>query len=273
MSERDDLGRRGLQQETGTANPTHSRTFRVFRWIADFGFLRFVVVAAVGGLLVLAGLGAVGVLPDGELPRSLHIAVLFAAVLAAPADLLAARPVRSWLWDPKPVYVVDVALDTESGALWEFSGQGLQELEVVDGSLHWVTPQLVFAKNYEPDAMRIRGTWPGSMSDRELLIAREKLKELRGRLERDAKHGFALRAQFATIVRSAAARATMRVVETFERGTLPDEGESLHEEIDAALDAFDVDGTLELDSSEDGTESDVDEMPDLDVAMPEVADD
>jgi len=56
----------------------------------------------------------------------------------------------------------------------------------------------------------------------------------------------------------------LRIVATFERGTLPDEGDGLGDEIDAAIEQFDLERKIRRDEDDDAPTADV---PGLDIDL------
>lgn len=258
-----DLDRSETFQDTGLDAPGRSRTYRLFALIARVGFVK--VTVAIVSLGVIVGLiaGAAGLLPGGDVPRSVRVVGIVTLVLLPFADLLVARRVRDWLWDPSYVYLVDVSLEDRSGGLWRFSSQSFRDVDIRDGELDWMSPILCFGQNYDPATNSVEGTWLGSLSDRELMVAQSKIEELRGRLERDAKRGFSIEVQAFGIIRSATMSAVRTVVNTFERSSLPDDGEALAAEIDDAISQFGVEDKIRQASRDDRPESDL--APDADL--------
>ncbi|MFC6976525.1 hypothetical protein ACFQL1_20490 [Halomicroarcula sp. GCM10025709] len=100
--------------------------------------------------------------------------------------------------------------------------------------------------------------------------ALQAVEECRGQLEEDAKRGFAIESQAFTIVRNATRKAVFRIVETFEKGTLPDEGESITEEIDGAVERFGLERLIRHAETDDSPESDV---PGVSVNIEQATDD
>ncbi len=175
-----------------------------------------------------------------SVPRWLKLA-LIVGVLVSPSGYFAASYVLNLLPDPQMVFVVDVDAREPDGAIFQFPVRDFAELEILDGELHQAAPTLYFAREVDKDAMTALGNWKGTLSDRELLTAVSKIDECRGMLEDDAKRGFQIETQAWSIIRGATRSAVRSVVETFERGSLPDEGKGLGQEIDAALEQFDLD--------------------------------
>lgn len=224
--------------------PERSATFKLFAWLIT------------NGLLVLAGIGALllVVVSKGEwsIPRSVHIIGVVAVIVTPLAGRPVARKVRSMLWSPSWIWLVDVdASDPGHGGIYRWPSQQFRQMEIIDGELDWVSPTLAFGKNVDLVNGTIEGTWRGTLSDRELLVALSKVDECRSQLEDDAKRGFAIETQAFTIVRSAARSAVRRIVSTFERGTLPDEGDGITEAIDAAIEDYGLSRSVRKAAEED----------------------
>lgn len=202
---------------------------------------RFWTIISVVSFVVLMGLW-VGFLPP--LPRFVEVG-LVASIAATPFGWIAGV-YAAGDEDPQYHYLIDVEVPGnvgDKGALYELAESDFRELDVRDDSLEDWSPYLHAGKGVHIDQLLVEeGTWAASMTDRELMTARAKLAELRGQLEEDAKKGFVLETNAFIIIRGATQAAVQRIVETFERGTLPDDGDGLNERIDDALDRFDLGG-------------------------------
>jgi hypothetical protein len=93
--------------------------------------------------------------------------------------------------------------------------------------------------------MTVVGTWRGTLDDRELARSLQKVRECREQLQQDAQRGFVLETSAFTIVHRAARETSLNVVEMFKSGTLPDQGDSLNEAVDDALEQFDFQDELD----------------------------
>jgi len=238
------------RDRTSNANqqPERSRWFRAFRWLTENLTL---LASGVGiGLFVLASI--VGF----ELPRNVRVIGLSALVIVPIAGRPTGKKVRSLLWEPRYVWLVDVDARYTKGGIFRIPGQRFREWTITDGSLDWVSPDLAFGKQVVLEEQTVEGTWRGTMSDRELMRTLQAVEECRGQLEEDAKRGFAIEAQAFTIIRNATRKAVLRIVSTFERGSLPDEGEGLTDEIDNAIEQFGLERKIRTTEDDDTTESD-----------------
>lgn len=244
-----DLDRDETYQDSGAAQPDHSRTYRVFRWLVD----NFLLVVSIIGIAMFV----VAAILDYELPRWLRVIGLTALIVIPVVGRPTGKKVRALLWDPSYVWLVDVDARVLKGGIYRMPSQRFREWEVVSGSLDWVSPHLAFGKNVDLATQTVEGTWRGTLSDRELMRTLSAVDECRAQLEEDAKRGFAIESQAFTIIRNATRKAVLRVVSTFERGTLPDEGEGLTEEIDSAIEQFGLERKLR--------QTEIDESPEADV--------
>jgi len=217
----------------------------------------------IGGFLSLGLLGLlayvllVGV-PAISIGQNLKVA-FFALFFTVPVGAIAAKPIVNWLYSSQYRYLVVLGLDDQAG-VWKLSPSAWADLDVTEGSLHQfevTEAPLYSARSFDPEALEAVGTWRGSLSDRDLLRALSKVDECRGMLEDDAKRGFAIETQAFTIVRSATREAVRSVVDTFESGTLPDEGDAIAESIDDAIEQFDLDSDAEAIESEPAVSDDV----------------
>lgn len=232
-----DLDREETADNTGT-EPDHSRTFRLFRWLTENALL---LVSVVGiGLFVLASF------LDVAIPRNLKIIGLSALITLPLVGRPVGKKVESLLWDPSYIWLVDIDARHKTGAIYRTTSQRFRDnWEVTDGSLDWWTPNLAAGKQVDFEEQTVEGTWRGTLTDRELLVAIEAIKECREQLEEDAKKGYKFEMHGFGIIRRATIRSVRRVIRTFEKGTLPDEGDAFTTEIDDVLEDFDLDRKLE----------------------------
>lgn len=204
---------------------------------------RFWTLTVVFAIVVLLGLWA-NLLPP--LPRWAEVG----AVASIPGILIgwAAGVKVDSATEPQYHYLIDVALPGEAGddgAMYELAEEDFRELEVLEDDLeHW-SSHLHVGKGVRIDDLVVEeGTWMGGLSDRELLTARSQLKVLRGQLEEDAKKGFVLENNAFVIIRGATQSAVRQIVETFEKGTLPDDGNGISKRVEDALEDFDLGSKL-----------------------------
>ena len=189
-------------------------------------------VLLVGGVAYLAS--------DFQIGKTAKLAVIV-FVLTAPFGFLTAGRVVGWLHEPQWRWIIDVDARQSDGAIYRLSPSTFQELEVTDGQLDQWSPMLYAGKGFDREELTIEGCWRGTLPDRELLRAIEKIDECRTQLEDDAKRGFAIETKAWTIIRNATRNAVLSVVDTFESGTLPDDGEGIGQEIEKAVAQFDLD--------------------------------
>lgn len=255
-----DLDRDETHQES--QQPDRSRTYRLFAWLSD-NLLLVASVIGLGGFVLMS-------LLDYQLPRNLRVIGL-AALIAIPfAGRPTAKRVKAMLWDPSYIWIIDLDARYQKGAIYRTTSQRFREWDVIDGQLDWLTPNLCVGKNVELEEQRVEGTWRGTLSDRELLKTLQSVEECRGQLEEDAQRGFAVEAQAFAIIRNTTRRAVRSIVETFERGTLPDSGEGLNHEINEAIEQFGIERKVSPEEDDDSPTADV---PGLDMDLdPELAD-
>ena len=226
-----------LQNRTADEKPRPSK----FELTLDLVRDRFWSIVAVGIGVIGVGL-LVGF--EFEIPRFWKIAGA-AAIAMAPVGYLTGNKVVEWLYNPSWIWLLDLSAADEKGGLYRFSESDFRDVEVLDGQLDRLAPGLYAGKRVQKDEKKVAGTWRGTLTDRELLVSLRKVRECRGQLEEDARKGFVLRSSAFTIVRRAVRDTTMSVVETFERGTLPDDGSAMTEAIDAELEEFGISDDLD----------------------------
>ena len=211
--------------------------------------------------------------PEIEVPQWVRVAAV-ALLITVPLGALFSKPVVDWLYQPNDRFLVVLGV-TDSAGLWRITPKGWADLEVTKGELHKIEEAqkpLYTATKFESDEWQAEGTWRGTLSDRDLLRSLAKVDECRGMLERDAKRGFAIETQSFTIIRSATREAVRSVVETFRRGSLPDQGDGIDDKIEDAIESYDLEKEIDRQINDDGEFSeDVEEMVDLD-GVPDDAD-
>lgn len=211
-----------------------------------------------------------------EPPRWAHV-VFWTAVLGSPVAYVMASKVVDLLYDPFGVVLLDLDARETDVAIYNIPKKRWKEVTVRDGDLKRLDAmQFVYTgKDFDPDELTVTGTWRGSLSDYELVRQQAKIAELRGRLETEAKRGFAIETQSWTIVRKASIRAVKSIVRTFERGTLPSkDGLEVADAVDDAIESFEFDFSDSEKTPEEGKE-DVDDLveSEIDAAVSEVAGD
>jgi len=227
----DDLDPDELRNQSDPG-PDRSLTFRVSAFLVE-NILLVVSTVVLGTLILLSVL-------QSPVPRWLR----FVAIPGVFSMLLLGRPVakrvKAMLWNPSSVWIVSTELPERGGGIYRMPSQRWRQWDVVDGEVDWVSPSLAFAQAVDLETQTCEGTWIGTLSDRELMRGLQEVYKCREMLEEDAKRGFAVDSQAWVIIRNATRAAVMRVVSTFESETLPDEGESVDDEINKALDQFDL---------------------------------
>lgn len=186
-----------------------------------------------------------------ELPRWGRL-VGFTALLSSLIGLLGWQELKQMLPDRPVEVLVDVDARKMDGAVYALPVEWFNtELEVTDGDLNQVAPHLYFGKEVNLEAGTVKGTWRGTLEDRQLIRGLQKVYECRGRLEDDARKGFVLETQGWTLVRAGVRDAVATVVDTFQKGTLPDDGDGLEAAVEDALAEFDLDRFVEDELGDD----------------------
>lgn len=183
---------------------------------------------------------------DVEIPRFWQVAGL-AAVLASPWGYFLAGKVLSVLHNPKHIYLVDLDARYLEGALYEFPFSDFRRIETRSGEMTQLTPNLYVAKDVDLEAGEVTGTWRGTLDDVELARALEAVYQCRGDLQEQAQRGFAIETSATVIVRNAVRDTTRTIMDTFQSGSLPDEGDGLEDAIESELEKFDLENRVEMD--------------------------
>jgi len=215
-------------------------------------------------LSVAAGIVATIVGFDLDVPRFWYIAGLAAAFMS-PLGFVTGSKVVGWLYNPSWVYLIDLDARELDGGVFRLSLDEFREMDVLDDDefinrsyeLTQLTPNLYVGKQVDLEDMTVIGTWRGTLDDRELARSLRVVSECRGQLQDDAQRGFILESSAFVIVRRATRNTVESVIETFERGSLPDSGDGITEAIDAELEDFGLDaGDADLDDLVDDEEID-----------------
>jgi hypothetical protein len=253
----DDLDLGELHRQN--TDPDHSTTYRVFAFLVDNALL------VVGGI-ALAAFALLAIL-DTSIPRWVRMVGVPAALTLVFVGRPVGRKAKSMLWDPSEIWLVDLdALET-GGAIYRGPSQRWDDWSVEDGQADWATPSLAFVKNVDVEAQTCEGCWRGTLSDRQLMQALQQVYICRQMLEEDAKKGFAVDAQAWIIVRRATQNAVMSVIQSFEDGSLPDEGDGISEQIDEAIEQFDIENKIRQTRRDSEPETDregIEQVSDLD---------
>ena len=239
------------------ARPEPPKHVKALNWLQGY------VPELVAGGFVLVGLSIVFGF-DLEIPRFWRIAGLAAAFMA-PLGYATGQKVVSWLYNPSWVYLIDLDARVLDGGIFRLPLDEFKELEVIDDDgflnrsydITQLAPNLYVGKSVDLEDMTVVGTWRGTLDDRELATALRHVSECRGQLQADAQRGFILESSAFVVVRRATRNTVESVIETFERGSLPDAGEGIEAAIDAELEDFGLDsGDNNLDDLVDDEEID-----------------
>lgn len=233
-------------------------------------------------LLTIAVLIGVGILlyvlldVDVGIPRWLRLVAFVSLLVGLPGGLLFGSYIKSLLYDPNYIFLVDLDARVLDGALYRFPFHDFKEVTVVDErgnenpayGITELTPNLYVGRQVDIEEMTVVGTWRGTLDDRDLARCLSKISECRGQLQDDAIRGFRIELSAFTIVRTAARNAALEVVQTFKKGTLPDEGTGLDKAIDRALEDSGIEETvddqLDVDLDPERAEQRLDQLVDDD---------
>lgn len=195
-----------------------------------------------GALLILTGIGVYAGW-EPQVPRFWYIYGL-SFVFLLPAGWFVATYAKSYFPGPQPDWVIDLDAREVDGAIVKFPPETLREFEVTEGELCQLAPNLYTARRVDLEAEELEGTWRGTMSDPDLLVALEAVYECRGALEDQARRGFAIEKRFFSILRNTTRDEVLSVVRTFEEGSLPDGSKNLVDHINSALEDHDLDDQI-----------------------------
>lgn len=215
--------------------------------------------------VVLAGVAGYYVLTDAEfsVPTWWLVGAVF-GVMGVLVGWLAGSVVTGWLFDPDWRYLLEVDALEDDVRLWRLTPEKFGRLTVLEGDLkRWnaIAP-LYTVQAYDPEWNTAVATWMGSAEDVELLREREKIEEVRERLEEQAQEGLTTRLRASGALRSAVRSVLSGVIARLEGATVDSERE-LETAVQEAIEEYDVDAELrdarETRESQDLPEVDLDE--------------
>ena len=186
---------------------------------------------------------------DLSIPRFWHIYGL-SFLFLLPAGWLVTSWAKSYLVDPQPDWLIDLDARQTDGQLVKCPPGSLEQIEITEGQICQLAPSLYTARQVDLENRTAKGTWRGTLDDRELLVALEAVYECRGALEDQARRGFAIEKRFFSLLRNTTRQEVLSVVETFEKGTLPNGTETLKENIDSVLEDHGLDEQIKTDASD-----------------------
>jgi len=232
-------------------------------------FLSFLEARLLSIVIVLLGmLATIAYFFAGWSPPRWLLVVLAAAVFSIPFGVATGAYSRSVVSSTDWLYLVDLDARTVDMAIYRLPSHELSEFDVLEDDLTKPSPRIYLGKEVDLENRTCKGTWPGTLDDRELLASLHAIRRCRGKLEKDAKKGFALRSNLHAIVRQATRKNVLQVVETFERGTLPGDGKHIDESVEESIDSFDVESAVDLDvdlpDELDADDLDLDELNEMD---------
>jgi len=182
-------------------------------------------------LLAAAGLIAVAVLDvDVSIPPTSGLLV-FGLVVAALAGWAVAVLVHRLLPDEPRVYYVEIrGEDPDRFRLWQLTPDAHGNVTVTQGTLNQVARSIwpVYeVREFDADAMEATATWRESRPDSELVgesdvsDALDAIAELRGRNEKWARWGLAVRRRIGSIIRELDAQRAIDQNRALEEHTAP----------------------------------------------------
>jgi hypothetical protein len=246
-------GRPRRPDETGRLHQPEppSRFWYLFRFIND----HFTGIVLLGALLV----GSLALWGRVTISRNMIVAAFF-FVASAPLAFVTARSAVNWLFEQSYVYGVELKIeDEESGGIYSWTVAEFRELEIEE-DLDYVHPSLFFAREIHYDEGRVVGSWRGRLTDRELATALENIRIWKDNMTEDARRGFRLDSSLGPILDVAARKGHEELLEFYREGTLPDDGDALHETLDDIM--ADVESTqIPEDVERDDREDLPDELP------------
>lgn len=142
----------------------------------------------------------------------------------------------SWLWNPRPYFVVDLDAESTYFAIYRLSEKSFKELEFTEGQPFTLGPKVISVRNYDMETNTAEGTWRGSMDDLELARKLENVEDLKTDFENMAKQGLSYRSKYTRIIYDAVTRIHTAFLLDFETEVFKS-GEAVQESISESIDA------------------------------------
>jgi hypothetical protein len=142
----------------------------------------------------------------------------------------------SWLWSPRPYFVVDIDAHRAYFALYRLSEKAFNELEVLDGEPFVIGPKIISVRRYDIETNTAKGTWRGSKDDLELLRKLQEVEELKTSFENLAKRGLAYRSKYTKIIYDSVTRIHTAFLLDFETEVFKS-GHTIQNAVSESIDA------------------------------------
>jgi len=173
-----------------------------------------------------------------HLSLSRQVKVFLATLLLGSAiAYFPSKRLVDWIYNQPRILLFEIKAEKDEVKLWEFTPRLWEKVEVTEGSLHTVSTkkgEAYVCNKFIPTKNEAIGTWIGSANDLELIQEREKIEEVRNRLEDLAKQGLRTRIQVSSIVREAVNKIISKLAVSLEKEVVYN-GEQIQESIDQAL--------------------------------------
>jgi len=243
----DDVQNEEQQQED---KPNYSGPSSFRRYLLYFALLSVSILATVASWILVSNYVSWSIPPQVKLATTSFFVASLLAVL--PSILIC-----SWLWNPRPYFVVDIDAEQSYFSLYRLSEQAFKELEFTEGEPFTLGPKVISVRRYDIETNTARGTWRGSKDDLELLRKLEEVEELKTTFENLAKRGLSYRSKYTKIIYDSVERVTTAFLLDFE-GKVFKSGQAINDAVEDSIDAnlpdlepeadadFDLQDSLEL---------------------------
>lgn len=148
----------------------------------------------------------------------------------------------NWIYDRRFVFLLELRASDKGVKLYKFPIEAWKNVEVKKGELFKAScdnKDVFVCQRFLENDFVAYGTWRGSASSLELLRDKEKILEVRNKLEEMAKRGMSLRARFLSIVRGSVNEIAQEMAKESEKDLLFC-GEKIDEIIEEQLEESEI---------------------------------
>jgi hypothetical protein len=203
---------------------------------------------------------------DLDLPQWMYVFILGITLGSVPAYGIG-RKIVDWLYSPPTIHIIELDMkQSDYGfSIWRLPISVFKKVSSVGGPDVDLEPvrtfkgTAYFVEWFDPVELEAKGIWSGSASNREMMLSRSLISEIRDELEGEAQKSFQLRTKISSIVRISFRKIMYEFLSASEKEQVF-KGENISKVIDEVMNEADVnDGASEF--QELGEELKLDETP------------
>lgn len=181
-----------------------------------------------------------------ELPLGSQVALL-AVIGSFALGYLPAWKLLDYIYNPPKRYIVVPGLDESAEpGMWELTPAAFSELTLEDGELYqWPGTEhpTYEVEAFNPETLTAKATWRGSVPDSVLIRERERIKQIRDKLETKARERDVLEVRGKALVRQAVMEERRTFLEEYDRVALLD-ADTYDQQLEELLEETDMQAEL-----------------------------